>query len=166
MGLGLLKKANDLRVRPKRLAVEPDRRLSTPCREVTDFSPEGQARLRTVAHVMVKTLYAQPGGSRLGISANQCGYDLRVAIILGDFYVNPRFVPSKAPMRTIIEGCYSVPGRRFEVTRPPYGWLHYQTVEGERKEIKLNDMRAHVAQHEVDHLDGKLCSESGIEIIQ
>lgn len=162
-GLEALKMANDVRVKAQPIVTEPDIRLSEPCREVTDFSEDAQKKMAKMAHIMVKTLAAQKTGARLGLAANQCGYDIRVAIILGRFCINPKFNATRAPKNTMEEGCYSVPGRTFMVSRPPYGFIHYQNIDGEWIEEKLNGVAAVVAQHEIDHLNGILCSEIGEE---
>lgn len=154
-----VKFVNDIRVRPRPIVIYPDKRLSTPCRKWTDFSKEGTASLCKIAHVMVRTLEAQKTGARLGLAANQCGYDVRVAIILGKFVVNPVFIPvANAPRVTNEEGCYSIPHKTYMVERPPYGWIKYRTVDGGFREEKLNGVSAIVAQHELNHLDGILCS--------
>jgi peptide deformylase len=111
---------------------------------------------------MMRVLHSQKWGSKLGISANQAGFPYRVCIVLGRVLVNPTFTPTKAPPNTMLEGCYSLGmDAVYEVPRAPYGWLKWQDTKGEWHEEKVKDVKAVVVQHELDHLDGKSCVESG-----
>lgn len=54
------------------------------------------------------------------------------------------------------EGCLSLPGVRANVRRPDAVLMDYTTVNGDRRVVRLEGILARIAQHEVDHLDGKL----------
>lgn len=115
---------------------------------------------------MMLTLRSQKWGAKLGIAGNQGGYPYRVAICLGRFIVNPSFTPTKAPSDKSLEGCYSLGVTEvYEVSRAPYGWLKYQDTKGEWHEEKVKGVLAIVVQHELDHLDGRLCHEGGRKVV-
>lgn len=98
---------------------------------------------------------------RLGIAAPQIGINKRVIIVRGNVMFNPEWMPTKAPPETVIEECYSVPGKRFKVSRAPYGWAKWTNIDGKPFEDKLKGLPAIVFQHELDHLDGKCCIDVG-----
>jgi peptide deformylase len=119
------------------------------------------AKLRHEIQRMVVTLSSQKWGAKLGIAAPQVGINKRVIISLGRVMINPEWQPSKAPPETITEGCYSVGKKTFRVSRAKYGWAKWQTINGEWREEKIKGLPAVVFQHELDHLDGKCCIDTG-----
>jgi peptide deformylase len=136
--------------------------LSKPTVPWTDFSPEGQKKLEKHIVHMLTVLGSQKWGQKLGIAANQAGLKYRMCICLGKLYINPEFTPTKAPPEISREGCYSLgEGELYEIPRAKYGWLKYQDTKGEWHEEKVKGIEAIVVQHELDHLDGKLCSAGG-----
>lgn len=136
--------------------------LRKPCKEWTDFTPKGIAKLEKMVVRMMRVLHSQKWGSKLGISANQAGYGYRVCIALGRVLVNPEFTPTKAPPITMMEGCYSLGmDAVYEVPRASYGWLKYQDTKGEWHDEKVKGVNAIVVQHELAHLNGRSCVEDG-----
>lgn len=131
----------------------PDKRLLTPCEEVTEFGEH----LKLDFNEMMKALIAQKWGGHLGLAANQIGIMKRLCIVNGVFMVNPSFQGSKGPKGDYNEGCYSLPRKTYRTERAPYGWAKWQDINGEWHEKKYNDLHAIIIQHEIDHLDGKLC---------
>lgn len=114
---------------------------------------------------MIETMYDLQGA---GLSAIQVGVDQRLFVLdvgLGpEVYYNPvitNFVGKTVPMPN--EGCLSVPGFYATIDR-------YQQIDGyaqdrngvrfEFKDLAGNPhqqlLRAHVIQHEIEHLDGKI----------
>ncbi|HTW10934.1 MAG TPA: peptide deformylase [Acidimicrobiales bacterium] len=57
------------------------------------------------------------------------------------------------------EGCLSVPGLYFEVSRPKRVHLRGYDLDGDEIELEGEEMEAKLFQHEVDHLDGRLLLE-------
>lgn len=72
--------------------------------------------------------------------------------------VNPVVVSTSKENSTIFEGCGSLSrGTLFgRVTRPKHITLRYQDQNGEFREKELSGLLSHVAQHEIDHLDGTI----------
>lgn len=54
------------------------------------------------------------------------------------------------------EGCLSIPDVRAEVKRYKEVLIRYNDFDMNEIEVELNDFFARVAQHEIDHLNGKL----------
>lgn len=105
----------------------------------------------------------------VGLAAPQVGESIQMAallvpgeddeIILKEVIVNPKIIRSSVRMAALAEGegCLSVdediPGY---VPRADKVTVRYQNVDGEEKEIRLQDYPAIVIQHEIDHLNGHL----------
>lgn len=96
-----------------------------------------------------------------GLSAVQVGVLKRIVVVdsasLGpSVFVNPKIVShhgDKIPMR---EGCLSVPGFYEDILRFPEVVVAYQDEAMQAKEERFHGFIAHVLQHELEHLDGKL----------
>lgn len=110
---------------------------------------------------MGAALSATNYGDKLGVAAPQIGISKRLMVVMGAVMINPTWQPSRAPKETIVEGCYSVPGKVYEVERAPYGWATWKNIEGTERRFKLNGLNAIVFQHELDHLDGRCCADVG-----
>ncbi|MDO4912167.1 MAG: peptide deformylase [Lactobacillus sp.] len=105
----------------------------------------------------------------VGLAAPQVGEGVKMAallvpddegnIIFKDIFVNPKVI-SESVQRTCLsegEGCLSV-DEVIEgyVPRPYRTKIHYYTLDGEEKTIRLKGYPAIVASHEIDHLNGHL----------
>lgn len=101
---------------------------------------------------------------RLGITAPQVGINKRFFIMMGKAMVNPEWKETKAPKNEVIEGCYSVGKERYKVMRAPYGWAKWQDSNGNWHEEKLKGLEAIVFQHELDHLNGLCCIDTGEKV--
>lgn len=108
---------------------------------------------------LVRTLH-QTGG--IGLSAPQVGVLLRVMVMdlspdgsTPEVYVNPELVRRSA-FGLVEESCLSIPGITGNVVRATSVRIRAQDARGEPFERELEGMHAVCAQHEVDHLNGKL----------
>ncbi|MBI3588920.1 MAG: peptide deformylase [Candidatus Liptonbacteria bacterium] len=109
----------------------------------------------------------------VGLSANQIGlpYRLFVAEVPDaqgsvKFYAvfNPRLEFPKKEKAVMEEGCLSVPGKYGFVERVTSVKLNGVDKRGRAVKIKAWGLLAHVFQHEVDHLEGKLFIDKAKEI--
>lgn len=97
-----------------------------------------------------------------GLSANQIGYDVSVAVINnqedGDHFtiINPEIIETYGDSIELYEGCLSIPGVAGNVKRYLSLKLCYTNVDGERVETVFVGITAHIIQHELEHLNGKL----------
>lgn len=128
--------------------------LRTKARPVTVFDES----LVTLAADMAETMADAPG---VGLAAPQVGRSIRLFVYDdgdGDrgAVVNPEFLWFSEETEDMEEGCLSVPGMYFPVTRPARVRLRANTVAGETIEREAEGFVARIFQHETDHLDGIL----------
>jgi peptide deformylase len=100
----------------------------------------------------------------LGLALPQIGINKRGFIFKrGESYeivVNPMIIKRSPKQSTKLEGCLSIPGEGFFVTRPRRIQAVYRDVNMKQKTVFLADEDARVFQHELDHLDGILISDN------
>lgn len=96
----------------------------------------------------------------LGLSANQIGYDVAVAVINnveeGDQFtiINPSIIETYGDEVELREACLSIPGVAGNVKRHLSIKLSYMDEHGEQKQNYFVGHTAHIIQHEVEHLNG------------
>ena len=136
-------------------------RIAQPVREF------GTPALRALIDDMFETMAAVRGA---GLAAPQIGEDLQLVIFGFDHnerypdapavpqtvLINPMITPLSDEMEEAWEGCLSVPGLRGVV--PRFKRIRYTGVdaEGRRIDREAEGFHARVAQHECDHLIGRL----------
>lgn len=129
--------------------------LKSATQEVEDID----AKLVALVDQMFATMYAAPGS---GLAANQIGVQRRLFVYdAGDgpvAVINPRIVEMGGEF-TMEEGCLSVPGLHWNITRPDTVYLVGLDLDGNEIEIETDDYEGRVLQHEMDHLDGILLIE-------
>ena len=136
----------------------PDPRLRQVALPVTVVD----AGLRTLADDMLATMYAAPGR---GLAGPQVGVLRRIFVIdvtwkdgerTPRVFLNPEIVDASEAMHTGTEGCLSIPGLPVQVTRPAEVTLRWTDLTGEGRVERLTGAEAICAQHELDHLNGRL----------
>jgi peptide deformylase len=163
------------------LAAEDNRILRTPAEPVDLSTPASRREAGRVAQALIRLLGTTTG---IGIAAPQAGKGVALCIIdlrpspnvplpkvngktvaLSALrrlaLVNPEIVTSSEEKSVAIEGCLSLRGREFEVTRPTAVTVAGQTPEGKQLTIEAQGLYARALQHEIDHLNGILISERG-----
>lgn len=138
----------------------PDKRLKLIAKPV-DFNKTTFEERAAVVRKMGMALKSQTWGEKQGIAAPQIGIGLRVMVVRGNVMFNPEWTPTKAPTESMIEACYSVPGKTFQVDRAKYGWAKWTNIDGKPFEDKISGLPAIVFQHEIDHLNGICCADIG-----
>lgn len=109
---------------------------------------------------MLFDAYEALPNNKVGLAAPQIGINKNAAIILGAVIFNLSFEPARqVDIRE--EACFSLNHAKdsFQVERPKYGWASWEDSQGELHEIKLSGLLARVFQHELDHINGKLCNQ-------
>lgn len=137
--------------------------LTMKCAEVKLDTQHHRGLVFAVAFRMVKTMYACKGG---GLAAPQIGYPWRLFAMnsTGDkgqpqherVCINPVIVSASAEQQVGTEGCLSIPGVEVAVSRAQRIVLRYQDLWANHHQITMVGFEARIAQHEMDHLDGKL----------
>ena len=110
---------------------------------------------------MARAMYQNHG---IGLAAIQVGYQLRMFVMDCSrsqsgykAYINPKIVEKSDETLRDNEGCLSAPGKQGDVRRHIRIILNYKDEEGEEHTKTFYNLEARCIQHEMDHLDGKLC---------
>ena len=137
----------------------PDPMLRRPCTPVTAID----ATLRQLAADMLETMYAAPGR---GLAGPQVAVPLRLFVMDVTWKegtpsprvcINPVILEASETLAENTEGCLSIPGIPAQVSRPDWIVLRYTDLEGQEQTERLTGFEAVAAQHELDHLNGRLC---------
>jgi peptide deformylase len=143
-------------IRP--ILIHPEPRL----RRAADRVEQIDDGLRVLAEDMLATMYDAPG---IGLAAPQVGVlkQLFVMDCAGKddppnpmVLVNPEVLWQSEETETSEEGCLSIPDVFDDVTRPARVRLRWLGLDGETHEQEFGDRWAVCAQHEIDHLKGRL----------
>ncbi len=132
---------------------------------VTGFDPA----LAQLANDMLDTMYAAPGR---GLAAPQVGVSQRIFVTDVTWkeakptplvFVNPQITAQSDETKVGPEGCLSIPDRSFDVSRPVWIDMKWQGLNGTENSARFDGMQAICACHELDHLNGVLITQSGLE---
>jgi peptide deformylase len=147
-------------IQPVRLFGDPVLRARAD--EVTTFDRE----LRRLVSDLTDTLHGSGG---VGMAAPQIGVGLRVFVYdtrggerndalaaAAGALVNPTFEVVGTEQQTGPEGCLSIPGLRYDVTRALRVIARGAGIDGAPVEFEAEALLARCVQHETDHLDGVL----------
>ena len=135
----------------------PDARLAQVCAPVAK-----PAALGSVVRDMFETMYDAPGR---GLAAPQIGLLQRFFVMDPTWKegektpyvcINPEIVSMSKEKVAGEEACLSIPGVVAEVERASEITLRYQGLDGAWREERLGGFAAICAQHEYDHLDGRV----------
>ena len=139
-----------------KILIFPDPKLRKVARKIDKFDKS----LEMLSKNMLKTMYEAEG---IGLAATQV--DIHIRLVVMDLseerneprvFVNPEYtILDKSPY-TYEEGCLSIPGFNEEISRPSKILLKWQDLQGNFHEEKPDGIFTVCAQHEIDHLDGKL----------
>ncbi|MGB0497850.1 MAG: peptide deformylase [Rubricella sp.] len=144
-------------IRP--ILIHPDarlRRVAAPLEDVSDA-------VRALADDMLETMYDAPG---IGLAGPQVGVNKRIFVMdcasreddepQPYVMLNPEIVASSEETSVYEEGCLSIPEQYAEVTRPALIQIRWMGLDGAEHEAEFDGLKATCAQHELDHLDGRL----------
>jgi peptide deformylase len=127
--------------------------------QVTTDIENIDGKIAALAQTMIETMNEAPG---VGLAANQVGVQKRLFVYdKGDgpyVVVNPRIVETNGEW-TYEEGCLSVPGLSWEITRANEVHLVGFDLDGNELDIQTDEYEGRIFQHEMDHLDGVLLIE-------
>ena len=139
-----------------KILIFPDPKLRRVAKKIDKFDKS----LEMLSKNMLNTMYEAEG---IGLAATQV--DIHIRLVVMDLseerneprvFVNPEYtILDKSPF-TYEEGCLSIPGFNEEISRPSKILLKWQDLQGNFHEEKPDGIFTVCAQHEIDHLDGKL----------
>jgi len=142
----------------RRIALSQVRQYGDPvlrmrANEVVEFDDE----LGRVAERMVVLMHDADG---VGLAATQIGILRRIFVFSNEgedvVVVNPVITQSGGPLESTEEGCLSLGSVKVPVERPTEVRLEGRDLQGGSIAFDLDGLPARCAQHEADHLDGKL----------
>ncbi len=164
------------------MALYPIRTFGDPVlRTVTAQVDDISSAYERLVDDMIETMYDAPG---VGLAAPQIG--ISKAIFVADIGEGPftMFNPVVVSHRpesdddldavrsdssgdagdaieewTYDEGCLSVPGRYWSITRPAFARARGYDIDGNVIESSGDELMGRVLQHEIDHLNGMLLLE-------
>ncbi len=140
------------------ILIHPDPRLKKLCDPVREVTGE----LVRLAQDMLDTMYDAPG---IGLAAPQVGVTKRLivmdcmkapAIPRPLILFNPEVIWRSSEVATYEEGCLSIPEQYADVERPNAVTVRWTDEVGAAREEQFEGLWATCAQHEIDHLNGKL----------
>ncbi len=143
-------------IRP--ILIHPDPRLKKVC----DPVPVIDAAVQGLAEDMLATMYAAPG---VGLAAPQVGITQQIFVMdcAGKdnapqpmVLINPRVTWMSETTRLHEEGCLSIPEIYEDVTRPDRVRVAFTDLSGVGREEEFDGLWSTCAQHEIDHLNGRL----------
>ena len=139
-----------------KILIFPDPKLRKVAKRIDKFDKS----LEIFAQNMIQTMYEAEG---IGLAATQV--DVHVRLVVMDLseernrarvFVNPEYtILDKSPF-TYEEGCLSIPGFNEEISRASKILLKWQDLKGNYHQEEPEGIFTVCAQHEIDHLDGKL----------
>jgi len=144
-------------IRP--ILLHPDPRLKKVCEPVAEVTPE----IHALAADMLDTMYDAPG---VGLAAPQVGVLKRLFVMdcvkeegaapRPMVLINPEITWTSDEAATYEEGCLSIPEQYADVKRPERVRMRWMDLDGATQEEEFDGLWATCAQHELDHLNGKL----------
>ena len=139
-----------------KILIFPDPKLRKVAKKIEKFDKS----LEMLSKNMLNTMYEAEG---IGLAATQV--DIHIRLVVMDLseerneprvFVNPEYTILDKSAFTYEEGCLSIPGFNEEISRPSKILLKWQDLQGNFHEEKPDGIFTVCAQHEIDHLDGKL----------
>ncbi|MFV2053987.1 peptide deformylase [Aliiroseovarius sp. YM-037] len=134
----------------------PDKRLRTAAAPVDAITDD----IRAIWDDMVDTMEAMPG---LGLAAPQIGVMQRLAVVdcsqeRGQVVrmANPELLHASAKLREHEEASPNLPGVSAKIERPRAVTLRFLNADGEVEERDFVGVWATSAQHQLDHLEGRM----------
>ncbi len=141
------------------MATFPLRTFGDPVlRTVTQPVIHVDAGVRKLVDDLIETMYEAPG---VGLAANQIGVSRAVAVFDAQdeqgarVLINPEVIETSGEW-TYDEGCLSVPGHWWPITRPEFVKVRSTDLDGGTVEISGEGLLGRVLLHEIGHLNGEL----------
>ena len=139
-----------------KILIFPDPKLRKVAKRIEKFDKG----LEMLAQNMIQTMYVAEG---IGLAATQVDVHVRLVVMdlseernMPRVFVNPEYtILDKSPF-TYEEGCLSIPGFNEEISRASKILLKWQDLQGNYHQEEPEGIFTVCAQHEIDHLDGKL----------
>ncbi|WP_315921667.1 peptide deformylase [Mesorhizobium sp. SP-1A] len=159
---------SDFNLTPTGVVIHPHKVLRDKAEAIGDVAQEH----RDLARSMIETMTLSRG---IGLAAPQIGKSIRMLVMLHRSSVNenpkhlvmidPEIISSGSEETDLVEGCLSIPSRRFVVKRPSVVRIGFTFLDNKRYKMEFTGISAKCAQHEIDHLNGILICDRGPEFV-
>ena len=128
--------------------------IRTKTADVTEADlPFVQKQLGLMWQVMLDNNGIGLAAPQVGFSKNffihKCNEDETMEVV-----INPVIKSRNDDKINFAEGCLSLPGRQFDIDRSSEIVVEYKDIKFNKHNEKMQDYRARVFQHEIDHLNG------------
>ena len=134
----------------------PDKRLRTPAAPVAEITDE----VRAIWDEMIAAMEAMPG---VGLAAVQLGIMHRLAVVDASEtrgqavrMANPEVLHASVQLREHDEASPNLPGVWATIARPRAVTVRFLNADGETEERDFVGLWATSAQHQIDHLNGRM----------
>jgi peptide deformylase len=133
-----------------------------------DINPEDlkKAEMKKLLLNMEKTMLEEDG---LGLAAPQIGKNLNIFVVNDKgktlFIINPKITKRSWAKVVDQEGCLSIPNTFGDVLRHKKINITYINEKGKKQKISASNLLARIMQHENDHLNGILFTDTAENII-
>ena len=110
--------------------------------------------------------YRRVYGAGRAVAAPQIGIRKRLLYMYLDkpyVFINPVMTFPDVEMYELLDDCMSFPGLMVKVRRYRRAVIHYEDLQGERREMALEGDLSELLQHEYDHLDGILATMRAVD---
>ena len=145
-------------------------------RKKAEFVTHSDKKLENFVKELEETLSKKRNPRGVGLAAPQVDKLWRIFAINLDkkveSFINPKIIKSSKNLTfgpkddPYLEACLSIPNLYGPVPRNSWIEVEYQYIDGEKlsnKKLKLEDFKARVFQHELDHLDGILFTDYALK---
>lgn len=139
-----------------KIVYAPDEILRKVCEPVKSSDD-----VKSISKKMIEIMKLHGG---IGLAANQAGVGLRLFVMQVGNMKNPKVCINPVILHGCVpvlgsEGCLSEPGLTQEVVRHKFILIKYTDINGKVVQEHMKEIEARCAQHEIEHLDGKLISD-------
>ncbi len=141
------------------MAIFPLRTFGDPVlRTMTEPVESIDAGVHKLVSDLIETMYDAPG---VGLAANQIGVSRSVAVFDAQDDLGPRVLINPEIIETsgeweFDEGCLSVPGHFWPITRPEFVTVRSLDLDGETVIYEGDELLGRVLLHEIGHLNAEL----------
>lgn len=141
-------------------------------RKVAEPIDSSYPNIKQLISDMFETMYAAYGA---GLAAPQVDLSIQLVVIDVPVFdeqtkeyidsleehvmINPKILEYKGSQQYFNEGCLSLPGIHEDVLRPEGIVVHFLDADFQEHTEEIHGMYARIAQHEIDHLNGKVFTD-------
>ena len=124
------------------------------------LSEEDRELIEDMCLIMYKSNGVGLAAIQVGVPKRICVLDITPSRANPITMINPIVKKKSEETMTMNEGCLSAPGKFADVKRHLRMKVNYWCKHEEEHEKTFYDLHAQVIQHELDHMEGRLCIDA------